>query len=122
MTKPREETSSDPLTASFSNVPGSHDGSTEFTFTLTFSENVEAGYQRIRDDTFSITSGATIEQVQRVTQGSNIGWTITVKPTNSNPVTVTLPETTDCDAIGAICTSDGRMLSGPTSATITLAQ
>ena len=51
-----EETSSDPLTASFSNVPRSHDGSTEFTFTLTFSENVNAGYQRIRDDAFSVSA------------------------------------------------------------------
>ena len=34
-----------PLTASFSNMPDSHDGSTEFTFDLTFSENLELSYR-----------------------------------------------------------------------------
>ena len=33
-----------PLTASFSNVPDSHDGSTEFTFDLTFSEHFPLSY------------------------------------------------------------------------------
>ena len=109
-----------PLTATFTSVPASHDGSSEFTFVLTFSEDVEAGYERIRDDAFSVSTGTTIERAQRVTQGSNIGWTITVKPTAGNPVTITLPETTDCDAVGAICTRDDskRMLSHSTSITI----
>ena len=53
-----------------------------------------------------------------MSKGSNIGWTITVKPTDSNPVTVTLPETTDCDATGAICTYDKRKLSQTNVATI----
>ena len=43
-----------PLTASFANVPADHDGS-NFTFDLTFSENVEAGYARIRDHAFTVT-------------------------------------------------------------------
>ena len=108
------------LTTSFSGVPASHDGSSEFTFVLTFSEDVAAGYQRIRDDALSVSIGTTIERAQRVTQGSNIGWTITVKPTTTNPVTITLPETTDCDAVGAICTKDDskRMLSHSTSITL----
>ena len=115
---PEPESEETLLTATFTNVPAGHDGSSEFTFVLTFSENVKAGYQRIRDDAFSITSGTTIERAQRVTKGSNIGWTITVKPTDSNPVTVTLPETTDCDATGAICTYDKRKLSHTNVATI----
>ena len=36
-----------PLTASFGNMPAAHDGSA-FTFDLNFSENVKAGYARIR--------------------------------------------------------------------------
>ena len=105
------------LTASFSNVPSIHDGSTEFTFDLSFSENVKAGYQRIRDDAFSITGG-TIDQAQRVTQGSNQNWTITVQPDGSGAISITLPATTDCDATGAICTYDGRKLSHSTPASI----
>ena len=119
VTGPTEDTSpedtspdatSDPLTASFSNVPDSHDGSTGFTFDLAFSENVEAGYGRIRDHTFTI-DGGDIKQAQRKEQGSNQTWTITVEPDGNGAVSITLPETTDCGAAGAICTQDGRKLS-----------
>ena len=104
------------LTASFANVPADHDGS-NFTFQLSFSENVEAGYARIRDHAFTVT-GATIDSASRITQGSNQGWTVEVDPTGNGSVTITLPETTDCDASGAICTDDSRKLSHSTSATV----
>ena len=104
------------LTASFANVPADHDGS-NFTFDLTFSENVEAGYARIRDHAFTVT-GATIDSASRITQGSNQGWNVEVNPTGNGAVTITLPETTDCDASGAICTDDSRKLSRSTSATV----
>ena len=45
------------LTASFANVPADHNGG-NFTFDLNFSENVEAGYARIRDDAFTVSGGA----------------------------------------------------------------
>ena len=105
-----------PLTATFSNVPAEHDGS-EFTFDLAFSENVKAGYARVRDDAVRAT-GATIERAQRKTQGSNQNWTITVDPLGSDQIAITLPATTDCDATGAICTDDGRKLSHSTSASV----
>ena len=101
------------LTASFANVPADHNGS-NFTFQLSFSENVEAGYARIRDHAFTVT-GATIDSASRITQGSNQGWNVEVDPTGNEAVSITLPETTDCDASGAICTDDERMLSNTTS-------
>ena len=52
-----------------------------------------------------------MRKAQRLEQGSNIGWRITVRPDGNGDVTIVLPETTDCDAQGAICTEDGRMLS-----------
>ena len=52
-----------------------------------------------------------MDKAQRLTQGSNIGWTITVTPESGADVTVLLPVTTDCDADGAVCTGDGRKLS-----------
>ena len=97
------------LTATFSNMPATHNGSA-FTFDLSFSENVEAGYARIRDDAFNVTGGE-IASAVRKTQGSNQNWTITVKPDGNGTITITLPETTGCGATGAICTEDGRMLS-----------
>ena len=104
------------LTASFANVPADHNGS-NFTFQLNFSENVNAGYARIRDDAFTLSGGA-IASASRITQGSNQGWNVEVNPTGNGSVTITLPETTDCDASGAICTDDSRKLSHPTSATV----
>ena len=104
------------LTASFSNVPADHNGE-NFTFQLNFSENVEAGYARIQNHALTVT-GATIASAIRKTQGSNQGWTVEVDPEGNGSVSITLPETTDCDASGAICTDDSRKLSQSTSATV----
>ena len=97
--------SSVPVTASFGNMPAEHDGS-EFTLDLSFSENVEAGNARIRDDAFTI-SGGNIIEARRKTQGSNQNWTVKVEPDGSGAISITLPETTNCDDAGAICTDDG---------------
>ena len=104
------------LTASFANVPAAHDGAA-FTFDLSFSSNVEAGYARIRDDAFNVTGGE-IANAQRKSQGSNQNWTITVRPDGNAAMTITLPPTTDCGGAGAICTHDGRKLSASTSARV----
>ena len=101
------------VTATFSSMPATHNGS-EFTFDLDFSENIQAGYARIQDDAFTIVGGD-IKSASRTTQGSNQGWTITVKPKDNGAITITLPETTDCSDTGAICTDDERMLSHATS-------
>ena len=109
---------SEPLTASFSGVPVSHDGQHAFTFGLTFSEDVAGlSYKTLRDLAFSETNGQ-VTQARRKQQGSNQSWTITVKPDTSGAVTITLPETTNCSNAGAICTDDGRKLNHSTSATI----
>ena len=105
------------LTASFSNMPASHTGA-EFTFGLTFSENVELSYKTLRDTAFAVTGGE-VKTAQRQQQGSNQAWNITVEPASANDtVTITLPETTDCGASDAICTSDGRKLSRAESDTV----
>ena len=106
-----------PLTASFSNMPASHTGG-EFTFGLTFSENVELSYVTLRDTAFVVTGGE-VKRAQRQQQGSNQAWNITVEPASAtDTVTITLPETTDCNASDAICTGDGRPLSHSLSATV----
>ena len=110
------ETPVDLLTASFANVPADHNGE-NFTFQLTFSENVNAGYARIRDDAFTV-SGGSIASTSRITQGSNQGWNVEVDPTGNEAITITLPETTDCGAQGAICTGDGKKLSGRVELTV----
>ena len=107
----------DPITATFSGMPDEHQGSGVFTFELGFSENIKAGYRRIRDKAFTVTGGD-ITKAQRKTQGSNQNWKITVKPDGSEDVTLTLPETTDCDDDGAICTAEGGMLNHSTTDTV----
>ena len=104
----------EPLTARFEGMPAEHDGS-EFTFELHFSENVNAGYRRIRDHAFSLSGDANVNQARRKTQGSNQSWTIRVNPKGNERVTITLPATTNCSSSGAICTDDERKLSHSTS-------
>ena len=99
-----------PLTASLENTPDSHDGENVFTFELRFSEEFSLSYKILRDYAFTV-AGGTVENAKRITKGSNIRWRITVRPDGDGQVTITLPVTEDCDAEGAICTGDGRMLS-----------
>ena len=88
-----------PLTASFQSKPSTHDGQTAFTFELRFSEEFGISYATLRDHAFTVTDGR-VTSARRLTQGSNIGWTITVTPDSAAGVTVVLPVTTDCDADG----------------------
>ena len=106
-----------PLTASFSNLPASHDGESGFTFELRFSEEPKLGYKRLRDHAFTVTGG-TVNKAERLAKGSNIGWRITVQPDGNGDVSIILPVTTDCDAQGAICTADGRELSSRLELTV----
>ena len=105
-----------PLTASFSDMPASHTGG-EFTFGLAFSEEFELSYVTLRDTAFVVTGGE-VKTAQRQQQGSNQAWNITVEPDGQGAVTIMLPETTDCDASGAICTGDGRPLSHSLSSVV----
>ena len=63
-------------------------------------------------------SGGAVRKAEREQQGSNLAGEITVEPASAGAVTIGLPETTDCDASGAMCTVDGRPLSHSLSATI----
>ena len=105
---PREP--SDALTASFSDVPATHDGSA-FTFGLTFSEAPDVSYAVLRDDAFTV-SGGSVEAAQRRAPPSNLEWNITVEPTGTGDVTVELSTTSDCAAPDAVCTADETPLTG----------
>ena len=107
----------DPLTASFTGVPESHDGASAFTFGLTFSEEVKLSYRTLRDEAFNVGGGA-VRKAKRRQQGSNQGWTITVEPDGSGAVAIQLPETSNCNASGAICTAAGQPLSHSLSKTV----
>ena len=59
-----------------------------------------------------------MRKAQRLEQGSNVGWRITVRPNSDGAVTIILPITEDCEALGTICTDDGRKLSTETVLTV----
>ena len=89
-----------PLTASFHDVPAEHDGESEFSFELRFSENFagELSPETLRDRALK-TTYASVTQVTRVVSGENQRWTITVRPAiGAETATVSLPATTDCTA------------------------
>ena len=107
------------LTASAHDVPAAHDGSTTFTFELRFTETPREGfsYKTLRDQAFTVTGGEVVK-ARRLERGKNVRWEIHVTPDGDGTVTIVLPETTDCNATGAVCTSDGRMLSNRLEVTV----
>ena len=107
------------FTASAHDVSAAHDGSTTFTFELRFSETPRKGfsYKIMRDHAFTVTSGDVVK-ARRLEKGKNVRWEISVRPDGDGTVTIVLPATTDCDADGAVCTDDGRMLSNRLDVTV----
>ena len=96
------------LRARFEDVPAGHDGSTAFTLQLAFSEPIETTEEQL-PQALTVT-GATITSVQKVDDRSDL-WEITVTPNSNDDVRISLPPTTSCSAVGAICSSnDGKML------------
>ena len=109
-----------PLTASIHDAPESHDGENSFTFELRFSEGPDPdfSYGALRDQALAA-SGGTVIKARRLDPPGNVRWEITVEPSSDADVTIVLPETTDCDDQGAICTADGRMLSAEVTLVVT---
>ena len=80
------------LTASLENASASHDGESDFTFELRFSEEFTLNYKTLRDHAFTVLGG-TVKKAQRMDKPSNIHWQITVKPNVNAKVTIILPAT-----------------------------
>ena len=111
-----DEGGEDSLTASFENMPSSHDGSSLFTFNVRFSEDVAIGFANMRDHAFDVTNGD-VELAQRI-NGSSARWRITVEPDGDDDVIIVLGANRDCNVAGAICTSEGTRLSTHLTATV----
>ena len=107
----------EPLTAAFGSVPAEHDGETRFTFELRFSEEVDLSYRTLRDHSFAVTGGH-VRIARRLAKPSNMRWEITVEPQSFADVRVALAGGRACDAAGAVCTADGRRLSGAVALTV----
>ncbi len=107
-----------PFTAEFRNVPAEHDGSSAFELELAFSEEPnDLSYKTVRDTLFEV-SGGRIEGARRVTQGSDLGFYVTVKPSGLGTVTLALATLPACGQTGSVCTGNNRALEGPVGATV----
>ena len=110
----------DALTASFSKVPAAHGGpgSEAFTIELAFSENPQLSYKTLRRWALWVTDGS-LGFVRRLNPPSSAGWTIKVRPSGWDDVTVTLAGGgRPCVTTGAICTADGKALENSPVATV----
>ena len=101
-----------PLTAIFTGIPSEHDAVSEFSFTLTFSDEVVMNDKSVLRDHALRVDGGSVTRVVRVNAGSNKGWTIYVKPNAPGDVVITLLTKQNCSDLGAICDANGRRLSG----------
>ena len=73
-------------------MPERHDGQSEFTFKLHFSEAPEdLSYTMVGGSLLDVTGGE-VKRAGRVTGGSNLAWNVTIKPTrNDTAVQIELP-------------------------------
>ena len=115
-----------PLTASFTNLPSSHDGAAVFTFNVEFSEPVWISLGLPRDDMLEV-AGGTVTSALPVERSTEL-WEVTVLPETRGDIIVTLPggfctvvydhATSDSPVPGAPCAVGDRALSNPPTVTI----
>ena len=106
------------LTASFHGLPQAHDGRRLFGFEIRFSEEFRGlTLTALKEGALAVTGGRLVD-VKRTVRGENRSVTARVRPSQSGDMTLTLPATSDCAAVDAICASDGRKLSAAVSATV----
>ena len=105
----REQQVLPPLTASFENLPASHDGSSPFSFRMSFSAEVTIEPAAMRDQALLVSDG-TVTGASRV-DGRKDLWEFTVQPAGNGAVSILVPLDRACTETGALCTADGRKLS-----------
>ena len=96
-----------PLTAEFEDMPGSHDGSTEFAFRVRFSEDIRNSIASMRNKAFEVT-GSSVINATRV-KGDKKYWKITIQPDGDGEVVIVLAANRGCGS--GPCTKDRRRLS-----------
>ena len=106
-----------PLTASFRNVPSEHDGSSAFTLRAAFSEALPQGSKRRMWRGALAVAGGSKSRILRVNDRLDL-WEVTITPSGTGAVTVSLASVGSCGDEAALCTADGRALAGTATATV----
>ena len=112
----------EPFTAQFEMVPASHNGVSDFTVHLVFSEADNLSFQAFPNGLLTITGG-TLENQGRLGMSEDPpgsrAWRIDVDPDGYGEVTITLPLSQEaCNPESVPCTMDGRPLYAPASVTV----
>ena len=122
------QSSVQPLTAQFANMPSSHDGATLFTFDIEFSEPVWVGIGLPRDDMLEVTGGTVISAPWKDRRTDKV--TVHVRPDTTGDIVIVLPGNRVCAGIigsgdppddpvaGAPCAIGNRMLTNAPTMTI----
>ena len=105
-----------PLTARFEEAPATHNGTDPLTFRIAFSEDIDTSYVTVRDHALEVTGGS-VTAAWRVESRSDL-WGIRVQPDSDADVEIALPANRACDAQGAVCTADDKVLSNRPEMTI----
>ena len=100
---PAEEIAVEPLTASFTGLPETHDGGSAFRFRIAFSEDVAIAPRGLREDGLRV-SGGRVADARRVDGRADL-FEVRVRPDAGGDVTIVLPEGRACGAAGAVCTA-----------------
>ncbi|MCY3634392.1 MAG: PPC domain-containing protein [bacterium] len=110
------ERGSAPPGAWFSQVPGSHDGASQFSLKLNFDESDLGVTAALLQDALAVTGGS----LATVADASPVGrtWEIAVAPDGPGDVTVSLVAASDCVSTTSVCSADGRMLRNTPQASI----
>ena len=97
--------------------PETHDGFGTVSLRVLFSEEIATSYMTLWHSSFTVTNG-NVRNARRVDGRSDL-WEIEITPTSDANLVVVLPATTDCGAVGAVCTAGGKTLSQRLEATVT---
>ena len=122
------QSSVQPLTAQFANVPDSHDGATNFTFDIKFSEPVWIGTGLARDHMLEVTGGTVISAPWKDRRSDEM--TVHIRPDTGGDIVIFLPGNRVCAGIissgyrlynpvaGAPCAIGNRVLTNEPTETI----
>ena len=97
------------LTGSFADLPDSHDGSTPFTVTLQFPEDIDSPLTNIAE-AIEVENGTMTNLAAVGTSAQNFQMTIT--PSSAGPVRISVRGSGDCDESHAICSAGAHFSDG----------
>ncbi|MYI19562.1 MAG: hypothetical protein F4121_05590 [Acidimicrobiia bacterium] len=105
-----------PPGAWFSQVPDSHDGTSEFSLRLNFDEPDLVVTDWLLEEALAIAGGLLVTVSEVSSDGRT--WDLRVAPDGPGDVSVSLGASSDCVSAGSVCSTDGRMLHNTAEVTV----